>query len=97
MVYELLLAPAAEEALDRLAADPLLADVLAAVERTLDRLAADPFNRRQGTTAFQSPTLGGISATPARIGDWYVFWRRGTRTRTLVIVLIHQLPVETLD
>ena len=94
MACELLLRPEAEEALDRLAAEPHLSDVLAADERTLDRLAVDPFDRRLGTTAFQSPIYGGISATPVRMDDWYVFWRRGTRPRTLVVILIHQLPVD---
>ena len=94
MVYELLLRPDADQALNELAAEPLLSDVLAAVERTLDRLAADPFDRRLGTTAFRSPSLGSISATPVRIDDWYVLWRRGTRPRTLVVILIHQLTVD---
>ncbi len=94
MVYTLLPRPAADEVLDRLAADPLLSNVQTAVERTLGRLAADPFDRRLGTTAFQLPTLGAISATPVRVDDWYVFWRRGARPRSLVIVLIHQLSVD---
>jgi hypothetical protein len=68
--------------------------VLQAVERTLERLSADPYDRRLGTAAFQTPELGGVCTTPARIDDWYVIWQRGPETKVLEIVLVHQLPVD---
>ena len=94
-MYELAFWPAADAALDELAADPELSVILDAVERTLGRLAVDPFDRRLGTSAFQTPELGGINATPTRIDDWYVFWQRGPEARMLEIVLIHQLSVDS--
>jgi len=81
-------------ALDELAADPTMSAVLDAVERTLDRLSAAPYERRLGTAGFQTPELGGISATPVRVDDWYVFWQRGPEPRVLDIVLIQPLSVD---
>jgi hypothetical protein len=85
--------PAADEALVRLENDPAMVPVARAVERVLDRLADDPFNPRLGTTAFVTPELGGVSATPVGLDDWYVLWQRGPEPRTIDIVLIHQLRV----
>ncbi|HVA60535.1 MAG TPA: hypothetical protein VNG13_08365, partial [Mycobacteriales bacterium] len=82
----------AYDALARLEATPEAAPVLQAINRSLDRLTEDPFNPRLGTTAFRTDELGGVSATPARIEDWYIFWQRGADKNTIEIVLIHQLP-----
>lgn len=90
MPYEILYWPAADEALAKLEADPALARALQAVERVLLRLAENPFNPRLGTTPFQSPEYGGVSATPARFDDWYVFWQRGIEPTTIEIVLVSQ-------
>jgi len=92
-MYQLAYWPAADTALDVLAANPDMSEVLEAVERTLQRLADDPFDRRLRTSAFQTPELGGVSATPARKGDWYVFWQRGPDAGVLEIVLIHELSI----
>lgn len=86
--------PAAYEAMDALEADPTMSAALEAVQRTLDRLSADPYDRRLGTTAYQTPKLGGISATPTRLDDWYVFWQRGPERGILEIVLIHELRAD---
>jgi hypothetical protein len=91
VTYEILYWPAADEALARLESDSALAPALQAVERILERLATDPFNPRLGTTAFVTDELGGISATPARFDDWYVFWQRGPENSVIEIVLVHQL------
>ncbi len=96
-MFELAYWPAADMAMDELAADPAMAAVLEAVERTLDRLSVDPYDRRLGTRAFMTPELGGISATPVRIDDWYVLWQRSPEPRVLEIVMIHQLPVDQPD
>lgn len=91
MDYELLYWPAADAALGALENDPAMARVLQAVERALDRLAADPFNPRLGTTAFLSEEFGGVSATPVGLDNWYVFWQRGSESKAIEVVLIHQL------
>ena len=83
--------PAADEALDMLDKDAAMAPVLRAVERTLQRLTADPFSPRLGTTAFMTGALGGVSATPAGLDDWYVLWQRGAEPMVLEIILVHQL------
>jgi len=83
--------PDADAAMDAMEADPTMRAVLEDVERTLDRLSADPCDRRLGTTVFQSPELGGVSATPTRLGDWYVFWQRSAEPGVLEVVLIHEL------
>jgi hypothetical protein len=85
--------PDAYAALDELAADPGMSAVLQAVERTLDRLRSDPFDRRLGTSVFQTMGYGGICATPIRIDDWYVFWQRSPEPGVLEVVLVHRLPV----
>jgi hypothetical protein len=91
VAFELAFWPEADEALSRLEADAAWADVLDAVNRTLDRLERDPFDPRLGTTVFTSDEYANIGATPVRVGDWYVFWQRGERARTIEIVLIHEL------
>lgn len=93
-MYDLAFWPAADAAMDRLAADPSKSGVLEAVKRTLDRLSADPYDRRLRTAAFQTPELGGISATPVRVDDWYVLWQRAPEPKVLDIVLIHELHVD---
>ena len=93
MTYVLLYWPAAEEALDRLEKDPAMVPVLQAVQRTLHKLAVDPFSPRLGTTAFVTQELGGISATPARLDDWYLFWRSGEAPMTIEIILVHRLQL----
>jgi hypothetical protein len=85
--------PEAEAAIRQLEANAELAPVLEAVNRTLARLAADPYDRRLATTAFMTPELGGISATPVRVDDWYIFWQRGAEADVLDIVLIAQLDL----
>jgi hypothetical protein len=70
---------------------PAMAWALWAVERAMQRLAADPFSPRLGTTAFVSEDFGGVSATPAGLEDWYVFWQRGTESGVIEIVLIHEI------
>jgi hypothetical protein len=90
MPYELLYWPAADEALGKLENDPAMAPARRAVDGTLQRLAADPFDRRLGTTAFMTEELGGVSATPARLDDWYVIWQRGAEQGVIEIVLIHE-------
>ncbi len=91
MEYEFLYWPAADEALSKLENDPAMISALRAVERVLERLAADPFSPRLGTIAFVTEDFGGVSATPAGLDDWYVFWQRGAEPRVIEIVLIHQL------
>ena len=83
--------PAADEALNRLETDPAMAPARRAVDRTLQRLAADPFSPRLGTTAFMTLELGGISATPAGLDDWYVIWQRGKGPRMIEIIQVHPL------
>ena len=85
--------PAADEAMGRLENDSGRSAVVDAVNRTLDRLEDDPFNPRLGTTDFRSEESGGVCATPARVGDWYVFWQSGPAKNTIEIVLIHELPL----
>jgi hypothetical protein len=97
MQYEVSEQSAAAEVLDQLAADPEKTPILDAIERTIDRLSADPFERRLGTTGFSTELLGNVSATPARVDDWYVIWRRGTKPRSLVIVGVVQLTVGKPD
>jgi hypothetical protein len=86
--------PEADEVLDELERDPATLRVLEAIERTLDRLADDPYDPRLGSTAFQTEELGNVSATPARVDDWYVFWHRGPEPRVLDVVLIQQLSTD---
>jgi hypothetical protein len=93
MAFELLYWPVADEALDRLENDPVLAPTRRAVDRTLQKLAANPFDRRLGTIAFMTEELGGISATPAGLGDWYVLWQRGAEQGVIEIVLVHEIRV----
>jgi hypothetical protein len=93
MTYELSYWPAADEALGRLESDPAMAPVVQAVNRTLRKLEADPFGPRLGTTAFMTEALGGISATPVGLDDWYILWQRGVEQGVIEIVLIHRLPV----
>jgi hypothetical protein len=90
--YELLYWPEADDALTGLENAPELAPVLRAVDRTLVRLADDPFSPRLGMIAFMTDELGGISATPARMDDWYILWQRGG-TGVIEVVAILKLPV----
>jgi hypothetical protein len=85
--------PHADEALDRLESDPVLAPALRAVDRTLVRLATDPYEPRLGTTSYRSPELGGISATPVRYDSWFILWRRGEEAHQLEIIAIAELPL----
>lgn len=94
MAYEITYWPAADDALTELESDPTMAPVLEAVERVLERLTSDPFNPRLGTTAFVTEDLGGISATPVRYDDWYVFWQRGPERQAIEIVLVHPLRTD---
>jgi len=89
--YEFFYLDDADDAMARLESDPAMAHVLAAVERTLDKLASDPFNPRLGTTSFVTPELGGVSATPTGLDDWYVFWQRGPEPKIIDIVLVDQI------
>jgi hypothetical protein len=41
-----------------------------------------------GTTALATEELGGISATPVRLDDLYIFWQRGPKPRSIEIILI---------
>lgn len=91
MAYELLYWPAANEAMNRLETDPALAPALKAVVRVSKQLSADPFTPRLGTVAFMTEELGGISATPAGLDDWYVLWQRGAEQGVIEIVLIHEI------
>jgi hypothetical protein len=91
--YELLYRDEASDALDALEADPAMAKVLDAVDDTLDRLEDDPFDRRLGTDIFQTAEGRSVSATPVRFDEWYVFWRRGPRARTVEIVTVARLDV----
>lgn len=91
MTYRLLYWPAAVEVLDRLERDPAMAEVRQAVERVEERLEADPFSYRLGTKAFITEQLGGVSATPARLDDWYVLWQRGAEQGVIEILLVHQI------
>ncbi len=93
MSCELLYRKEADEALDRLEADPAMGKALDAIDGCLDRLEADPFDRRLGTLAFQTEELSNVSATPARYDEWYVIWRRGPRPRTIEIIIVAQLDV----
>lgn len=94
MPYELTYWPRADGILTELELDLAMATVLQAVDRVLARLADEPFSPRLGTTAFKTPGLGGVSATPARHDDWYVIWQRGPEhTQTIEIILIHRLSL----
>src|SRR5579875_2277963 len=93
MPYDLGWRPEADEAMTTLEADPSKTAVVEAIDRTLMRMEADPFDPRLGTIPFRSPELGGVYATPIRLDDWYILWQRGSGTRELVIILIHQLNV----
>ena len=68
-----------------------MAEVRQAVERVEERLEADPFSNRLGTKAFITEQLGGVSATPARLDDWYVLWQRGAEQGVIEILLVHQI------
>jgi hypothetical protein len=89
--YEILYWPDADEALARLESDPVKAPVLRAVDRTLVRLADDPFSPRLGTITFMTDKLGGVSATPARIDNWYILCQRG-EPGVIEVVAILELP-----
>ncbi len=93
MPYELKYRPEADEALDRLEAEPAMAKALDAVDDCLDRLEDDPFDRRLGTLAFQAEEFSNVSATPVRYDKWYVIWRRGPRPRTIEVIAVAQLDV----
>lgn len=95
MACELSYWAAADEALSKLEADPdpAMVPVLRAVDRVLASLAEDPFNPRLGTIGFMTEELGGISATPTRLDDWYVLWQRGPEPGAIEIVLVHQLLI----
>ena len=86
--------PEADEVLDELERDPARLRVLEAIERTLDHLTDDPYDPRLGSTVFQTQELGNVSATPARVDDWYMFWHRGPEPHVLDIVLIQQLSTD---
>lgn len=75
----------------RLEDDPGLAETLHAVRRTLGRLEADPSDPRLATRQFTTDELGHIRATPARLGDWYVFWQAGVVTGSIEIAQIAEL------
>lgn len=85
--------PAAQVVLDELAAHSNGAPALDAISRTLARIAAAPYDRKLGTTVFQTEAYGGISATPTRYDNWYIFGQRGPEPTILDIVLIEQLDV----
>jgi hypothetical protein len=85
--------PAAQVVIDDLEADPVRAAILDAVNRTIDRLVADLMDRRLGTKLFMTEELGGLSATPVRLDDWFIFWQRGPEPGGLDIVAIAQLDV----
>lgn len=70
-----------------------MSGVVDAVNKVLDRLERDPYDPRLGTTVLQSEEVGGVSATPTREGDWYVFWQPGRDDHTIEIVLVHKLPL----
>jgi thymidylate synthase len=91
--YVLLYRTEAEEALDRLEADPAMSKALDAIDDCLDRLEDEPFDRRLGTLAFQTEEFSNVSATPVRYDEWYVIWRRGPRPRTIEIITVAQLDV----
>lgn len=93
MVYELLFYPAADEALARLERDQSISEVLVAVNRTLDRLEHDPYEPRLGTRAFVTDEYGGVRATPARAGSWYVIWQPGEIGHTIEVILVHPREV----
>lgn len=89
--------PAADEVMSRLEGDPRMSDVVKRVGQILDRLERDPYDPRLGTTLFQSKEFGGVSATPIRVGDWYVFWQPGPAQGTIEIVLVHELPLDAAE
>lgn len=93
-MFEFAYSQAADAAMDMLESNSAMSAVLEAVQRTLDRLSADPYDRRLGTTAYQTQELGGVSATPIRLDDWYIFWQRGPEPKLLEIVLIHELRAD---
>lgn len=89
--------PTADEAMARLENDSGMSAVVDGVNRALDALEDDPYNPRLGTTVFQSEEFGGVCATPARVGDWYVFWQPGPAKNTIEIVLVHELPLDVAE
>jgi len=91
--YEIVYWPAADDALAGLENDPAMAGVWRAVDRVLGRLAADPFNPRLGTTAFMTPELGGVSATPAGLDNRYIFWQRAPEPGVIEIIQVHPLSL----
>jgi hypothetical protein len=91
MLHVIIKLRAAEEAIRRLENDPAMAPVLRAVERVLQRLAADPFSPRLGTVAFMTDQLGGVCATPAGLGNWYLLWQRGPEPMVIELILVHEL------
>jgi hypothetical protein len=91
MAYDLDYWPAADDALTRLERDPKMAHALDAADRTLAKLASDPFDRRLGTTSFQSEELGGVCVTPTRLGDWYVVWQRGPQQGLIDIINVLEI------
>ena len=70
-----------------------MAEVRHAVKRVEERLEADPFSYRLGTKAFITEQLGGVSATPARLDDWYLLWQRGAEQDVIEILLVHQIRI----
>ena len=85
--------PAAQAVIDDLEADSAKAAVLDAVNRTIDSLVADLMDRRLGTKLFMTEEFGGVSATPVRLDDWFIFWQRGPEPGVLDIVAIAQLDI----
>lgn len=74
-----------------------MSEVVRRIDQMLDRLERDPYDPRLGTTLFQSEEFGGVSATPIRVGDWYVFWQSGPAQGTIEIVLVHELPLDAAE
>ncbi len=93
MPYELLYRQAADETLDSLEADAAESKALDAIDDCLDRLEDDPFDRHLGTHIFQTAEGDGVSATPVRFDDWYVFWQRGSEPGTIEIIAVSRLEV----
>jgi hypothetical protein len=92
-VATLLWTPEADQAMDRLEAEPTMDRVVVAIHRTLGRLEVDPGDNHLATRTFTTAAYGHVRTTPVRLDDWHIFWTPGEDDDEIVIIAIAELSL----
>ena len=80
--------PEAARVMTQLEGDRSLARIHAFVRRMLGRLERDPSDPKLGTRQFSIDRYAQMRCTPARIGDWRIFWKSGPEPDEITIIFI---------